>query len=90
MQMKKLTLLILAVALFASMGCGNRPEEKDTPSTRTEKAAVVSLVDPVDGQVVPDADDATFSYVYKDTKYLFNSKKNYEAFKKDPEKYLNK
>lgn len=88
--MKKLTLVIMVLALFASMGCGNKPEEKDSPSIQTEEAKVVSLVDPVDGQVVLNADDATFSFVYKETKYLFNSKKNYEAFKKDPEKYLNK
>ena len=86
--MKKLTLAIMVLALFVSMGCGNKPEEKDSSSIQTEEAKVVSLVDPVDGQAVLNADDATFSFVYKDTKYLFNNKENYEAFKKDPEKYL--
>ena len=42
----------------------------------------------VDGTKIEPVDDVKYSYVYRNVEYRFNSKKNYEAFKKDPEKYL--
>ena len=89
--MKKLIVICLALALFASMGCGNKPQDdKESTSTEAGAAKMISLSDPVDGSKIGSVDDVEYSYVYKNIEYRFNSKKNYEAFKKDPEKYINK
>lgn len=89
--MKKLLVICLAVALFASMGCGNKPEPKeDSVTTQSGAASRVSLTDPVDGSKVENFEEAKYSFVYNRVEYRFNSKDNYEAFKKDPAKYLNK
>lgn len=89
--MKKLLVICLALVIFASMGCGNRPDsEKESAATEAGTTKMIYLSDPVDGSKIGTVDDVEYSYVYNDIEYRFNSKKNYEAFKKDPEKYLNK
>ncbi|MCK4549905.1 MAG: YHS domain-containing protein [Candidatus Krumholzibacteria bacterium] len=89
--MKKLLVICLALALFASMGCGNKPET-DENDTTTQAGAVssVSLTDPVDGTRIENFETAKHSFVYNGVEYRFNSKENYEAFKKDPAKYVSK
>ena len=89
--MKKLLVICLALTLFASIGCGNKPQN-DENSTTTEAGAVtkVSLSDPVDGSRIENFEEAKYSYVYDRVEYRFNSKENYEAFKKTPEKYLSR
>ncbi len=85
--MKKLIVICLALALFASMGCGNRPQEdKESASAQTGTTRLIYLIDLVDGSRVENVDK--YSYIYKNVDYRFNSKKNCETFKKDPEKYL--
>ena len=87
--MKKLLVICLALALFASMGCGNKPDsDKESTVTETGTAKIIYLTDPVDGSKIGNVDEVKYSYIYKAVEYRFNSKKNYEAFKKDPEKYL--
>ena len=86
--MKKLILVLAALAIVASAGCGNRPEEKTETKPLADEASQASFIDPVDGQIVENIEEAKYSYVYNDTKYFFNSKKNYEAFKEDPAKYV--
>ena len=89
--MKKLIVICLALTLFASMGCGNRPEsEADSTTTQAGAASKVSLTDPVDGSRIENFEEAKYSFVYESVEYRFNSKDNYEAFKKDPVKYLTK
>jgi YHS domain-containing protein len=89
--MKKLIVICLALALFASMGCGNRPEtESNSTTTQSSTAAKVSLTDPVDGSKIENFETAKYSFVYESVEYRFNNKENYEAFKKDPAKYLTK
>ncbi len=89
--MKKLIVICIAIALFASVGCGNKPEtEKESTTAETGTVKMVYLTDPVDGTKIGDVEDVEYSYVYKNIEYRFNSKKNYEAFKKDPEKYIKK
>lgn len=89
--MKKALIILLVMMLTASFGCGNKPQE-DKGSTGTEAGAakMIYLSDPVDGSKIGTVDEVKYSYVYKNIEYRFNSKKNYEAFKKDPEKYLSK
>ena len=89
--MKKLIVICLALALFASMGCGNRPEpEANSTTTQSSTASRVSLTDPVDGSKIENFENADYSFVYEGIEYRFNKKENYEAFKKDPVKYLTK
>jgi YHS domain-containing protein len=91
MPMKKLIVTCLALALFASMGCGNKPDnDKEAATTEAGPVKLVMLTDPVDGSKIGDVDDVKYSFVYNKIEYRFNSKENYEAFKKDPEKYLTK
>lgn len=87
--MKKLIVICLALALFASMGCGNRPQEdKESASTQTGTAKLIYLTDLVDGSKIESVDEVKYSYIYNNVEYRFNSKKNCETFKKDPEKYI--
>jgi YHS domain-containing protein len=88
---KKLLVICLAIALFASIGCGNKPEEKKSATT-TQSGAVdrIALVDPVDKTKIENFEDAKYSHVYNSVEYRFNSKENYEAFKKDPAKYVSR
>jgi YHS domain-containing protein len=89
--MKRLLVICLAIALFASAGCGNKPEPKEnSTTTQSAEASKVSLTDPVDGSKIENFETAKYSFVYNRVEYRFNSKENYEAFKKDPAKYLNK
>jgi len=89
--MKKLFVICLAIFLFTSMGCGNKPEpKKDSTTTQAATANSVSLTDPVDGSKIENFENAKYSFVYNKVEYRFNSKENYEAFKKDPAKYLRK
>ena len=89
--MKKLLVICLALALFAFMGCGNKPDsDKGLTTTEAGAAKMIYLTDPVDGSKIGTIDEVKYAYVYERIEYRFNSKKNYEAFKKDPEKYLNK
>ncbi len=87
--MKKLLVICLALVIFASVGCGNKPDSaRESSETDTETARLVHICDPVDGSELNPGIDSKYMYVYKDTEYHFNSKDNYEAFKKDPEKYV--
>jgi len=87
--MKNLIVICLALALFAAAGCGNKPEKQETPATEQAGAvSKVSLVDPVDGSRIENFEEAEYSYVYEGVEYKFNSKDNYEAFKKEPSKYV--
>jgi YHS domain-containing protein len=89
--MKNLIVICLALALFAVVGCGNKPEKQETPATTQAGAATrVSLADPVDGSKIDNFEDAKYSTVYEGVEYRFNSKEHYEAFKKDPSKYVSK
>jgi YHS domain-containing protein len=89
--MKKLLVICLALALFASMGCGNKPDnDKESATTEAGSVKLINLTDPVDGSKIGDVNDVKYSVVYDRTEYRFNSKENYEAFKKDPEKYIKK
>ena len=89
--MKKLLVICLALVIFASMGCGNKPDsDKESTATEAGAAKMIYLTDPVDGSKIGTVDDVKYAYVYKSIEYRFNSKKSYEAFKKDPEKYINK
>ena len=89
--MKKLLVICLALALFASMGCGNKPQtDKESTTNQAGTAIRISLTDPVDGSKIEDFEKSKFSYVHDRVEYRFNSKENYEAFKKDPAKYLSK
>ena len=89
--MKKLIVICLALAVLASSGCGNKPDsERGSSDSSAETARLDWLSDPVDGTKIASTEDAEYSYVYKNVKYYFNSKKNYEAFKKEPEKYVSK
>jgi YHS domain-containing protein len=45
------------------------------------------MVDPVEGKLLKDH-NTKFYFVYKDIEYRFNSEANMLAFRKDPEKYL--
>jgi YHS domain-containing protein len=88
---KKLLVILLAIALFAIISCGGEPEqESKTGLSATEDEEIipkmVSETDPVDGK--PVGEDAKYRYVYLAIEYRFNSKKNYEAFKENPEKYI--
>ena len=89
--MKKLLLICLALALFASMGCGNKPETDESATTTQTGAAVsVSLTDPVDGTRIENFETAKHAFVYNGVEYRFNNKDNYEAFKKDPAEYISR
>ena len=89
--MKKLLVNCLALALFASIGCGNKPQnDEESASTQAGVANRVSLIDPVDGSKIKDFEESKYSYIYNRVEYRFNSKENYEAFKKTPEKYLSR
>ncbi len=89
--MKKALIICLVLMFAASFGCGNK-SQNDESSVGTEAGVVtkVSLTDPVDGSKIENFEEAKYSYVYNRVEYRFNSKKSYEAFKKDPEKYLSK
>ncbi len=89
--MKKLLVICLALALFASFGCGNKPQS-DENSTTTQEGTVnqVFLSDPVDGSRIENFEESKYAYVYNRVEYRFNSKENYEAFKKNPDKYLSR
>jgi len=89
--MKNLIVICLALALFAAAGCGNKPEKQETPATTETGAATrVSLVDPVDKSRIENFEEAKYSIVYEGVEYKFNSRDNYEAFKKDPAKYMSR
>ena len=88
--MKRLLIVFMAVLIVASIGCGNKQEEQTVETeTEVQKAKVGYLLDPVDNTRV-DLASSEYSYVYKETRYTFNSKENMEAFMADPEKYLKK
>jgi YHS domain-containing protein len=87
--MKRFLTICLVIALFAAVGCGNKPQTDDSKDKAAAGAAAnVSLTDPVDGNRIEDFENAKYSYVYNGTEYRFNSKENYEAFKKEPAKYV--
>jgi YHS domain-containing protein len=87
--MKKLLVICIVFMLFTVTGCGNKPQD-DSSKTATETGVAnrVSLTDPVDGSKIENFEEAKYSYVYNGMEYRFNSKDNYEAFKKDPSKYV--
>ena len=86
--MKRFLTICLVIALFAAVGCGNKPQTDDSKDKAAGAAVNVSLTDPVDGSRVEDFENAKYSYVYNGTEYRFSNKDNYEAFKKDPAKYV--
>ena len=89
--MKKLLVICLALALFASMGCGNKPETDENATTMQAGVANrVSLTDPVDGTKIENFETTKYSFVYEGVEYRFNDKDNYEAFKKNPAKYISR
>ena len=85
--MKKLLVICLALALFASMGCGDK-SQNDEKSTTTQAGAArsVSLTDPVDGSKIENFEEAKYSWVHNRVEYRFNSEKrrvdrsNYRRF----------
>ncbi len=80
----------MAVMLIASIGCQNKPAEREKDLQQSdERVSGGSLIDPVDKEPV-DVINSKYSFVYKSIEYNFNSKKNMEAFVKDPAKYLKK
>lgn len=92
--MKRLLVVSLVVMLVFSFACSKKEEK----AGEAEKAAGekvgreytrVSLIDPVSREFV-DYEKSTYSYVYNNTKFLFENKSNMEEFKKNPEKYLKK
>jgi YHS domain-containing protein len=88
---KNLIVICLALAFFSGAGCGNKPEKQETPATTQAGAArMVSLMDPVDKSKIKNFKEAKYPYVYEGVEYRFNSKEHYEAFKKDPSKYVSK
>ena len=88
--MKRILVVLLAVMLVSSLGCGNNQSEGDKNlQTDTKKVGGGSLVDPVDNQIV-DVVSSKYSFIYKEIEYNFNSKDNMEAFMKDPGKYIKK
>lgn len=96
--LKNLLVICLALVLLASMGCGNKTENDENSTTTqvdaakkvppTDRGYPPDPVDPVDGSKIENLADAKYSYAYKGWNFYFNSKENYEAFKKDPEKYM--
>ncbi|MCK4539224.1 MAG: YHS domain-containing protein [Candidatus Krumholzibacteria bacterium] len=88
--MKRILVVLLAVMLVSSLGCGKKQTEDDKNlQTEAKRVGGGSLVDPVDQQVV-DVVSSSYSFIYKEMEYNFNSRENMEAFMKDPEKYLKK
>jgi YHS domain-containing protein len=89
--LKNTIVILLALAIFAAAGCGNKTENNEPAKQETKQLGElkkIASVDPVDGTEIKDIGESKYSYVYNDIEYHFNSKENYEAFKKDPEKYL--
>ena len=88
--MKRILVVLLAVMLVSSVGCGNKQDEGDKNlQTTSKRVGGGSLVDPVDQKLV-DVVSSSYSYIYKEMEYNFNSRENMEAFMKDPDKYLKK
>ncbi|MBU8921698.1 MAG: YHS domain-containing protein [Bacteroidales bacterium] len=87
--MKRILVVLLAVMLVSSLGCSNNQSEGDKNLQTETKVGGGSLVDPVDQKLV-DVVSSSYSYIYKEMEYNFNSKENMEAFMKDPERYLKK
>jgi len=85
--MKRILIACLVLAFAVSLGCGSKQEEEKDLRQETGTASMASFVDPVDGEPV-DIEKAEYMYVYKDVEYYFNSEKNMNDFKKNPEKYL--
>jgi YHS domain-containing protein len=66
---------------------GFKVKPQETPRSTTARASRLFAVDPVDGKLLENY-NSKYYYVYKDVEYRFNSEENMLAFRKDPEKYL--
>ena len=90
--MKRILLLFMVVAIVFSFSCSKKGSEETTGSQQvssTEEAKSIYMFDPVSGNMIK-PEEAKYHYVYRDVKYYFETKKNYEKFRKDPERYLKK
>jgi YHS domain-containing protein len=90
-MMRNLGIAIMGIVLCAAPAAavhacpGNCPMSK--MSGTHEAAAADQMVCPVSGE--PVGKDTNITYTYKGTAYRFCCQGCIEAFKKDPEKYIN-
>ncbi len=88
------TILILCLVFFVafSFGCSKKKEEApktESAQQRDDLAGKMAYAfDPVSNQEIDPA-TAQYSYEYNGVIYGFISAENMEAFKADPEKYIN-
>ncbi len=89
--MKRVLAAILVIMLAFTLGCSKNDKDKrqENIPEKARSGMKASLIDQVSKEPV-DIAKTPYVYVYGDVEYYFKTKENMEAFKKDPEKYLNK
>ncbi len=89
--MKRVLLLVLVGLIAFSLGCSKKEETTQSKSAQSARQTGLkaSIVDPVSKKPV-DIAKTPYVYTYKDIQYYFESEKNMEVFKADPEKYIGK
>jgi len=91
--MRTILVLCLALIIAFSFGCSKKKEETPKPQETKEATQqrhpnmLVVLVDKVSNEEVMEI-PSPYSYEYENKLYYFNSAENMEAFKANPQKYL--